>query len=289
MTGKDISFRKSGLSIWTIDGRIKAIPYSSPPGLEDKIANWKLGDARLMVVGKTVYLSVSFKKEVEARSAPNDAVVGVDRGINVLACATDGKRQWMRKGGHTKHVRDRYLKVRSSLQKKKAERPTRSIAKVLKRLSGREARFMKAVNHEVSKSIVEFADKSGCPAIAIEKLDGIRKGRLRKPQRKAVHRWAFAQLALFLRYKAEGLGMAVVEVDPRNTSKGCSKCGHAEAANRNRHQFKCRACGHQLHSDLNAAHNIRLRGILARQDLSQDGQPSTCPEVQPRDPASKTG
>ena len=286
--GRDVAIRKFGLSIWTVDGRVKSIPFSGPPGLNDKLSNWKLGDGRLMVVGKTVFLVLSFKKEVETRNA-NDAVVGVDRGINVLACATDGKRHWMRKGGHTKHVRDRYLRVRSSLQKRKAERPTRSVEKVLKRLSGREARFMRNVNHEVSKSIIEFADKSGCPVIAIEKLGGIRKGRMRKPQRREVHRWAYGQLAFFLRYKAEGLGMEVVEVDPRNTSKGCSRCGHAETANRKRHQFHCKACGHRLHSDLNAAHNIRLRGILARQVLCQDGQPSCCPEVQPVDPVSKTG
>jgi putative transposase len=285
--GRDVSLRGSGLSVWTVDGRVKAVPFSGPPGLDDKLANWTFGDGRLMVGGDRVFLTLSFKKEVAECIAPNDAVVGVDRGINVLACVTDGKRHWMRKGGHTKHVRDRYLHVRSSLQKRKAERKTRSVAKALKRLSGREARFMQAVNHEVSKSIVDFAEISGCPVIAVEQLDGVRKGRLRKPQRREVQRWAYGQLAFFIGYKSAERGMAVIEVDPKGTSKGCSRCGHTEAANRNRHNFECRACGLRLHSDLNAAHNIRLRGILARQVLDQDGQPSCCPEVRPADLASK--
>ena len=287
--GRDVALRASGLSVWTVHGRIKAVPFSGPPGFSDKLADWTFGDGRLMVIGKTVFLTLSFKKTIEDRVAPNDAVIGVDRGINVLACATDGKRHWMRKGGHTKHVRNRYLSIRSSLQRRKAERRTRSIAKVLKRLSGREKRFMKAVNHEVSKSIVSFADQAGCPVIAIEALNGIRKGRLRKKVRCEVQKWAYGQLAFFLGYKAEDRGMTVIEVDPKGTSKGCSRCGHTEAANRNRHDFKCRGCGHRLHSDLNAAHNIRLRGILAQQVLGEDGEPSCFPEVRFVDPASKAG
>jgi len=287
--GRDVSLRESGLSIWTVAGRFKAVPFSGPPGLQEKMDSWIFGDGRLFAVKGVVFLTLSFKKEVEERTAPHDAVVGVDRGINVLACATDGKRHWMRKGGHTKHVRDRYLHVRSSLQRGKAEQPTRSKARLLKRLSGREARFMRAVNHEVSKSIITFAESAGCPIIAVEQLDGVRKGRLRKPQRREVQRWAYGQLAFFIGYKAAERGMIVIEVDPKGTSKGCSRCGHAEAANRKRHAFECRACGHKLHSDLNAAHNIRLRGILARQALGQDGPPSCGPEVRPVDPGWKPG
>jgi IS605 OrfB family transposase len=257
--------------------------------MQEKIDTWTFGDGRLFAVKGVVFLTLSFKKEVAERTAANDAVVGVDRGINVLACATDGKSNWMRRGGYTKHVRDRYLYVRSSLQKEKAKRPSRSKAKLLKRLSGREARFMRAVNHEVSKSIVKFAEKAGCPVIAIEKLDGVRRGKLRKKVRREVQRWAYGQLTFFIGYKAAERGMTVVEVDPRGTSKGCSRCGHSEPANRKRHEFCCKACGHRLHSDVNAAHNIRLRGILARQVLGQDGALSSAPQVRFVDPASKTG
>lgn len=154
--GRDVSLRASGLSLWTLDARLKSVPFHGPPGLEDKLTHWTLGDGRLLICpkSKTVFLTLSFKKEVEQRTAPNDAMIGVDRGINVIACATDGRRNWMRRGGHTKHVRNRYLHTRSSLQKRKAEQPSRAKAKLLKRLSGREKRFMQAVNHEVSKSVI---------------------------------------------------------------------------------------------------------------------------------------
>ena len=154
---------------------------------------------------------------------------------------------------------------------------TRSIRRAFKRLSGKEARYMRDVNHVVSRGIVDFARQTGSPTIAIEQLDGIRddtKKKLRKEQRSAVNSWAFYQLEQFLRYKAADFGFDVIEVDAQYTSQGCSKCGHTEKANRHGHRFACKACGYQLHSDLNAARNIKLRGILTRQALCQDGSPS---------------
>jgi putative transposase len=67
-----------------------------------------------------------------------------------------------------------------------------------------------------------------------------------------------------LRAKAESAGRVVVEVDPRNTSRTCSRCGHCARENRNREAFRCLTCGHTAHADVNAALNI-LRAGLARQ------------------------
>jgi IS605 OrfB family transposase len=59
------------------------------------------------------------------------------------------------------------------------------------------------VNHQTSKRIVAEAERTGC-GIAVEELTGIRdRVRLRKPQRGALHSWAFAQLGSFLAYKAK--------------------------------------------------------------------------------------
>lgn len=274
--GRDFSFTGKGFSVWTLDGRIKAIPFHGEPRLASYFEGWKLGDARLFVRKGQVYLSVSFKREVKAIKKPNDAVVGVDRGIKVLATVTDGKqRQRFFGGGHTNHVRNRYAKVRASLQRKKAQTGSRSVRRVLKRLSGRERRFMRNANHVISRRIVEFAKDTGNPTIAVEDLGGIRNGRkLRKEQRTDLNRWAFYELESFIRYKAESFGMDVIGVDPKHTSQGCSRCGHTEHANRHKLRFLCKACGYELNAELNASRNIRLRGILARQALSQDAAPS---------------
>jgi IS605 OrfB family transposase len=235
-----------------------------------------------------VYLAISFSNEVEPIKKPNDAVVGVDRGINNLAVFTDGKRQKFFGGGNVRHVRKRYAHSRSSLQRKlaetkKARKDTRSLRRVLKRQSGKSARFMKDTNHIISKEIVKFAKQTGNPIIALEKLDGIRdrSHKMRKAQRGEVNSWAFYQLDQYIQYKAEECGFDVVDVDPKYTSQGCSICGHTSPSNRNGHHFSCPACGYQLHADLNAARNIRLRGIVKRQELFDDGLPSTSLEALP--------
>ncbi len=187
--GRDFSFTRSGLSVWTVEGRQKSIEFKGAPQLAEYLADWELGDARLYIRKGSVYLSVSFKRQIAAIEKPNDAVIGVDRGINHLAVVTDGKRQRFFAGGHTKYIRQRYDDRRASLQRKKAQKPTRSIRRVLKRLSGRKARFMRDVNHQISKHIVEFAQETGSPTIAIEALEGIRERaqRMRKAQRKQIN------------------------------------------------------------------------------------------------------
>ncbi|MBM0224192.1 MULTISPECIES: RNA-guided endonuclease TnpB family protein [Micromonospora] len=68
-----------------------------------------------------------------------------------------------------------------------------------------------------------------------------------------------------LHAKAESAGRTVVEVDPRNTSRTCHECGHCARENRvTQAEFRCVACGHTAHADVNAARNI-LRAGLARQ------------------------
>lgn len=277
--GRDFGFRQDGLSISTIDGRIKSVPYKSSPRLQDYLKNWTMADGRLFIKNGNVYLAISFTKTVPDIEKPNNAVVGVDRGINNIATVTDGKRVKFFGGKRLKHIRRRYQKTRASLQRKKAQKNTRSIRRVLKRQSGKQARFTKDTMHVVSKRIVEFARETGNPTIAIEGLKGIRDGRkLKKEQRHDVNEWPAHLLKKFVVYKAQTYGFEVIEVEAKNTSKGCSVCGHTEKSNRNGHKFLCKACGYTANADYNASLNIRLRGILSKQVLIEDGLHQLAPK-----------
>jgi IS605 OrfB family transposase len=149
---------------------------------------------------------------------------------------------------------------------------------------------MKNVNHVVSRRIVEFAKDTGNPTITVEALGGIRNGRkLPKKQRTDLNRWAFYELEQFVRYKADAFGIEVIGIDPKHTSQGCSRCGYTEKANRHQHRFLCKACGYELHADLNASRNIRLRGVLARQVLCEDAALSCAAVARLADPGSNPG
>ncbi|MEV8637686.1 transposase [Streptosporangium sp. NPDC051023] len=66
--------------------------------------------------------------------------------------------------------------------------------------------------------------------------------------------------------KAESAGRVVVAVNPANTSRTCARCGHCAAGNRvTQAAFRCTACGHAAHADVNAAINILRAGLALRQ------------------------
>ena len=125
------------------------------------------------------------------------------------------------------------------------KRNTKGAKKKLKRIAGKEARFRRHENHCISKAIVATA-KDTARGIAVEDLTGIRD-RLPVWGRDARNRlsgWSFAQLVAFLSYKAELAGVPLVKVDPRNTSRTCSACGHCEKDNRkSQEKFLCVSCG----------------------------------------------
>jgi len=156
----DFSYLQKGLSIFTIDGRRKGVRFKVG-AYADQYADWDLGGATLYIRRGSVYLAQTVSKTAPNPKAHGN-VIGVDKGINYLATATDGTRQRFFGGGKVKHRKRHYQKTRASLQKKKAEnaqsgKSTRSVRRVLKRLSGREMRYMCDTNHVVSKRIVQFA------------------------------------------------------------------------------------------------------------------------------------
>lgn len=119
--------------------------------------------------------------------------------------------------------------------------------------------------HRISKDIVKEAKNKDVDVIAFENLKYIRK---RMPKEKQFHTWAFEKLYHYVKYKAREIEISVKQVDPENTSRICSRCGHTEKGNRTNGRFKCRECGYELQSDYNASKNIGLRFLRREQKSS---------------------
>ncbi|HXY66162.1 MAG TPA: transposase [Mycobacterium sp.] len=72
----------------------------------------------------------------------------------------------------------------------------------------------------------------------------------------------WGQFVSILRAKAEDAGRAWIEIDPRHTSDGCARCGHAARDNRvTQAEFACQHCGHTAPADEHAARNILRAGL----------------------------
>lgn len=182
--------------------------------------------------------------------------LGVDLGIVNLATTSLGETY---SGQQVDANRKRYTTLKTKLQ----SNGSKSAKRHLKKISGQEGRFKRNTNHIISKKIVQSA-KRHQKSIALEELHGFRKT-VRKSQKERFGKWAFGQLAAYIQYKAAISGVEVVKVDPRNTSRTCSKCGHCEKSNRKSQSFfKCKICLHSMNADLNAAINIAERALVNR-------------------------
>jgi putative transposase len=205
----------------------------------------------------------------------------VDTGRRYLAVATTGDDAHFFKAKHLRPRKEHYRRLRGKLKSK----GTRSSTRTFIRVAGREARLTKDFQHGTAKELVQLAVDSGCGAIAVERLNGIRQRTGARGCKARYHHstWAYAQFLDFLRYKAQGAGLEVIEVDPANTSRACPECGCVDKASRKGLSFSCIQCRYSLHADLSAARNIRLRAILDRQVPIQDGSKSCDPGAESED------
>lgn len=241
------------ISILTLEGRIEVgIQYGEYRKLE---ANRVKGQADLIYKNGVFYLMIVVDLPDAEPILPTD-VLGVDLGIVNLATTSDGKSY---SGDKCTRIRQKYAKVKAVLQSV----GTHSAKKHLKKISGRERRFKKDVDHCISKEIVQTA-KDTNRAIALEDLSGIRaRVTVSKAVRESIGKWAFLELRNFIEYKAKLIGVPVVLIDPRNTSRECSACGYTDKKNRkNQASFVCLECGHTENADYNAAKNIASRAVV---------------------------
>jgi len=202
--------------------------------------------------------------------AQTDEIIGIDLGLAQPAVISTnrflGKKAW-------KATEGRYFKLKRRLQ----SCGSKSAKRHLRHLRGKQARFRRDCDHVLSKQLVEAAPPGS--TLALENLTNIRQ-RMRAKRNTAtkrrMHSWSFAQLFAFLAYKAEERGLTVARVDPRHTSQECSAC-HYTARNNRRSQsrFVCRACGFELHADLNASRNIAAKYRASRGTASTGAPLST--------------
>ncbi|MER6277640.1 transposase [Streptomyces sp900105245] len=241
------------VSIWTTAGRIKNVGFVCSAAALKVLQQYRKGESDLIERDGVFYLTATCEVP-EAETYEPDRFIGVDLGIVNIATTSTG---YQAAGRQINRYRKRQLALRSKLQKKR----TKSAKRRLKERSGREQRHVKNTNHIIAKTIVTEAERTSA-GICLEQLKGIRQRvRLRKPQRVALHSWAFAQLGDFIVYKAKRAGVPLVFVDPSYTSQTCAECGHVDKRNRvDQRLFICRKCGVVAHADRNASHNIATRG-----------------------------
>ncbi|MDJ0681234.1 MAG: transposase [Xenococcaceae cyanobacterium MO_167.B52] len=213
------------------------------------------------------YVHIQLKSEAP-KTQKTSNVIGVDFGRRDIAVTSTGQ-SWS--GKEIKETRDKFSRVRASLQRRASQgtRSTRRRArKILKRLSGRERRYQSWLNHNISKAIITEA-KETQSFVSVEDLTGIRDRTNQKPRSKTERRrsnsWAFFQLRTFLEYKGIKEGVEVIAINPAYTSQSCHCCLHIGL--RSNKSFKCSnvKCGWIGDADDNGSKMIALVGLSVNQ------------------------
>jgi putative transposase len=240
------SLKKGILSLFTLSKRIR-VSFQTGPFQEDYLGKGSIREAELIRKGKNWYFQLVLELP-DVPSAQNEGVMAVDLGENNLAATSTGK---LFGGGTLRSNRDQFLALRRRIQSNGSQKAKQ----LLRKVSGREKRHVRHVNHEVSKGIIAEALQNDVGLIVMEDLTNIRK-RVRGGQRTRtrLHRWSFNQLQTFVEYKAQSVGIDVVYISPAYSSQLCSAC--QTMGQRHKHRFLCPTCGNQQHSDLNASRNL---------------------------------
>jgi IS605 OrfB family transposase len=246
---RSFSLKNNVISLSSINGRIKI--SIRIPEYFNKYKDYEVRCANLFVRKNKMFLNIVVAKEVNISNdfCGNGKIVGVDFGINNIAVTSE--KQFFR--GVTSKL-NKFQRLRSSLQSK----GTKSARRHLKRLSGRQKRFMTDTNHCISKKIVENLNKGD--TVVMEALKGIRNKNRGKTMNRLLSNWSFYQLNFFIKYKSIQREIQIIEIFPQYTSKTCNRCGEVYPIRpKHRGFFKCLHCGYTSNADLNASFNIRNR------------------------------
>jgi putative transposase len=252
-----LTYAADKISLWTVAGRLK-IPFTCR---NPNYLPYIKGEADLLYRKGKFYLFQTVEVPDEEIKDVEE-FIGCDFGQRDICVLSDGTNY---SSDELKKVRKKYAKVRASVQSK----GTKGAKKLLKRLSGRERRFVSINNHTISKQIVAKA-KAENKGIAIEDLSNIR--RTAKPKSKAqkteLNRWSFYQLRQYLTYKAKLNGVKLFAIPPAYTSQTCNDCFHI--GERKGKNFSCTNCGNVADADHNAAKNIATWGCVVNQPEKSD-------------------
>ena len=211
-----------------------------------------------------------------------DKIVGIDVGLEKLTTLSNGKiiespeylresekklakyqRRLSRKKKYEKIVEinkkiNQGQKIDKEIEKKKIkvnsknrEKQIIKVRKIHRKITNQRRNF----SHEVSRTLVDKFDVISFEKLNIQNM--VKNHRLAK----SISDASWYQIQMFTNYKAEWAGKKVIFVDPKRTSKECHVCGNLEDMKLSDRTFRCSKCGLILDRDINAAINIKNRGI----------------------------
>ena len=231
-----------------------------------------------------VFISILCERHKRQPTKPldkEDTTVGVDRGVAVAVATSDG--DLINRENWTPKERERLIRLERTRERKKNTRvqvkgeishkskkqvtTELAIAALHSRARRRRNDFVEQVSCDLAKNhaTVVFED------LHLAAMTRSAKGTIDNPGKNVRQKAGLDRVMLDKSLgkiltrtddKVRHHGHKVLCVPAPGTSITCPKCGYRDAGNRaTRSVFICKLCGHTAHADINAAINIRERGM----------------------------
>ncbi len=262
-----------------------------------------VGEIRHLTVSRDVlgwHVCLCCNEPIRAVAVNDAAPVGVDRGVTATAALSTGmlhrtptlstgqaerQRRLARKAGRQETVRRR----QPNDQRRRSRRHQRTLD-ALARLQAREARVRKNFLHKLTTDIAKSHGVVVIEDLRVKNMTRSAKGTIESPGKnvaqkrglnQAILRQGWGEMEQMLAYKLDRRGGTLIKITPAYTSQRCGQCGVITAlSRRSQSVFKCVACGHTAHADINAARNILAAGLAvtargAFGEVSRGDEPRT--------------
>ncbi len=214
-------------------------------------------------------------------TAENHRVCSVDVGINTAAIAaivdstgTVIARKFLTCGRHN----DRRDALAATIADKQSQsgairRGERHCAALHRRIAGLSLDAARTL----ASALAAFAAQHGAKVFVIEDLKGWRPKGPSRTMRKRFHRFQHRALVTALAHKAQELGMRMLEVYARGTSRWAYDGSGKVSRSKDNAQLATFASGKRYNADLNGALNIAARGLAMLLGIkpSQDSKAAT--------------
>jgi putative transposase len=183
-----------------------------------------------------------------------DKIIGIDLGVNNFIVDSEGN--------HIEHPRilKRYqnkLRVaQQGLSRKQKGSKNRLkagllVAKIHNKINNCRDDFL----HKISTSYIR-----NNKVLIVEKLNIKQMMQQKYHNAKSIADSSWGRFIQFLTYKAESAGCKIIKINPKNTSKMCSKCGNIQLMPLYKRGYKCHNCRLNIDRDYNSAKNILRLG-----------------------------
>ena len=228
------------------------------------------------------YVSIQTQREIEVPEinlktmleTESDNALGIDMGAVRFCTFSDGRYEESLKSNELTRLDERIAIVQRQLKnKKKGSNRRLRLIKRISRLHQKKANIRNDSHQKLSTLICNSHAIVVAEELKIKNMTKSAKGSLLNPGKnvkaksglnRSILSEGWGKFFKMLEYKQKKRGHIFLQINPKNTSRTCPKCGHVSKDNRSTQaHFCCTNCGYTANADENAAGNI-LRAGLAR-------------------------